>query len=132
MHGQFRSQSLDFVLPQDVVAEGLDTYLQLFTNLPCPLLSTLLQKLQPRTMDDEPPRIVLKPILAIAFRAAPHAFFQSTGHRLMASTKLSEQAWELLVRAYSLSQFDEPYFEGLCVLALYDFASEPAILCLCR
>lgn len=113
--------SQDCRLPHNVVDAGIRWYWEAFVNQPCPHFANAHAQVDLSV--GKIPDIVLYPTLATSLRAFEHSYFGSKDERLHAARRLSEQAWSLLIQAYSLFNFDEAFFEGLCALARYDFAS---------
>lgn len=109
-------------IPADVMEECLETYRQSFSNQPCLLFSDF--ELQEWAPHRRPPDLVLYPMLALVLRTSKHPWLGDDSRKQHIIEGMSQRAWGLLASAYSSFHFEEPYYQGLCILGQADFAGK--------
>lgn len=112
----------DLSFPEDLAAEGVKLYMDLFQCQPHPLLSYIRQI--PGVASAIPTDMVLYPMLALCLQVSGISEFGSYQNSAEFRSKLATKAWRLLSDAYTSSNFDDDYFEGLCLMASRDFAGK--------
>lgn len=105
-------------LPEDAVSDGILLYFKHHCNQPCPLFDHLSQE----PLSCQYPPIVLTAMLALSLRHSSHTHLMSTEQGYPSAEALSQRSWTLLVDAYRRFDFDESYFQALCLLAQVDYA----------
>lgn len=103
-------------LAPGTVSNGILLYFTNHCNQPYPLLDHL--KKEPLANQYAP--IVLNAMLALTLRRSGQEDLALLGGAVQISDLLARRCWELLVDAYSRFEFDESYFQALCLLAQVD------------
>lgn len=112
-------------MPTEIIQECLETYCQSFSNQPCLLFSNI--DLQEWASSKRPPDIVAYPMLALVLRTSKHPWLGEEPRKRRITDDMSRRAWGLLTSAYSAFNFDEAYYQGLCILSQADFAGKIAV-----
>lgn len=101
-------------LPPNLVSEGVLLYFRNHCNQPCPLFNYLSQE----PLSHQYPSIVLNAMLALALRRSS----ASEGDPSLLSERLAQRSWDMLADTYRRFDFDESYFQAVCLLAQVDYA----------
>ena len=106
-------------IPSEIMSDGIRLYFKHHCNQPCPLFDHL--RLQEPSSQQYPP-VVWNAMLALSLRHSNHPLLSPINKRRGFLKMISRRAWDLLAEAYHHFEFDDCYFQALCLFAQVDYA----------